>query len=564
MAEMDPVQIAQTGVDPVTGSPLSKEVRKALFRRATVSGSLFARGGSLVPVNRPDPGALAVATPPPQPQSELVQIIPQIQAIRTDIANLNGSLTRIAELVQADTNADAARVSAEQEAERKLVEEQVRIGKEKDLEKRIQAKLLAPVEKLAPQVTSIFDRIKQSLGFLFAGWLTNQVVEGLKAQSDDNTDKVNQIKTNILRNVGLAIGSIVAIKFGFSAVIRGVTGITSKILVLLGKGIAKPFQGLRNLLPGAARAAAPAASAGGGAAAGARGAIGAVSRAAGSVARGLPLLGGALSLASSLSQGEGLGKAAFGAGGGMAGGAAGAKIGATLGPLGALAGGAAGFLLGESLGKQGFSLFGGQNQPEAAATTAPTSTPSAPAPTPTPMVQPQETITGAPAAPQLPPPESAQPAAPVAPQETMTPSAFNLDIDMSKVLGQTQQTVEGDRKGAQIDPNMAASFGEIDMSSSVTQGAVEEQKKEQPPQVSGQVSAPSISPAQLQAAPKQTPQVGPLPEPKPEVVAINAAQKQQPSVPISQNAKTDVPLIKSSNPDNFWVLYSQVNYNVVM
>lgn len=559
MAEMDPVQIAQTGVDPVTGSPLSKEVRKALFRRATVSSSLFARGGALVPVNRPDPGALAV-TPPPQPQSELVQIIPQIQAIRTDIANLNGSLTRIAELVQADTNADAARVSAEQEAERKLVEEQIRLGKEKDLEKRIQAKLLAPIEKLAPQVTSIFDRIKQSLGFLFAGWLTNQVVEGLKAQSDDNTDKVNQIKTNILRNVGLAIGSIVAIKFGFSAVIRGVTGITSKILVLLGKGIAKPFQGLRNLLPGAraATAAAPAATSG------ARGAIGAVSRAAGGVAKRLPLLGGALSLASSLSQGEGLGKAAFGAGGGMAGGAAGAKIGATLGPLGALAGGAAGFLLGESLGKQSFSFFGGDNKESTPATTEPASTPSAPAPTPTPMVQPQETITGAPAAPQLPPPETAQPAAPVAPQETMTPSAFNLDIDMSKVLGQTQQTVEGDRKGAQIDPNMAASFGEIDMSSSVTQGAVEEQKKQQPPQVSGQVSAPSISPAQLQAAPKQTPQVGPLPEPKPEVVAINAAQQQQPSVPISQNPKTDVPLIKSSNPDNFWVLYSQVNYNVVM
>jgi len=554
MAEMDPVQIAQTGVDPVTGSPLSKEVRKALFRRATVSSSLFARGGALVPANRPDPGALAVATPPPQPQTELLQVSSQLQAIRTDIAGLNTSLARIAELVQADTNAETSRVSAEQEAERRLVEEQIRIGKEKDLEKRIQAKLLAPVEKLAPQVTSIFDRIKQSLGFLFAGWLTNQVVEGLKAQSDDNTNKVNQIKINVLKNVGLAIGSIVAIKFGFNAVIRGITGITSKILVLLGKGIAKPFQALRNLLPGA-RAAAPAATA----AAGGRGLLGSMSRFAGNLSKGAPLLAGALSVASSLSQGEGIGKAVFGAGGGMAGGATGAKIGSIFGPAGSLVGGVGGFLLGETLSKGAYSLFGNQNQQTT--TTTPASTPVAPASTP--MVQPQQTITGAPTAPQLPPPEAPQ-STPVVPRETMTPSTFNLDVDMSKVFGQTQQTIEGDRDGAQIDPNQPAAFGEINMSSSVTMGASEEQKKEGTPQISGQVTTPTISPAQLQAAPKQTPQVGPLPEPKPEVVAINAAQQQQPSVPISQNPKTDVPLIKSSNPDNFWVLYSQVNYNVVM
>jgi hypothetical protein len=41
MAEMDPVAIAQSGVDPVTGSPLSSEVRKALFRRTIVPSKVF-------------------------------------------------------------------------------------------------------------------------------------------------------------------------------------------------------------------------------------------------------------------------------------------------------------------------------------------------------------------------------------------------------------------------------------------------------------------------------------------------------------------------------------------
>ena len=42
------------------------------------------------------------------------------------------------------------------------------------------------------------------------------------------------------------------------------------------------------------------------------------------------------------------------------------------------------------------------------------------------------------------------------------------------------------------------------------------------------------------------------------------AANNQPQTPPSSKPLTDVPLINSSNPDNFYTLYSQVNYNVVM
>jgi hypothetical protein len=42
------------------------------------------------------------------------------------------------------------------------------------------------------------------------------------------------------------------------------------------------------------------------------------------------------------------------------------------------------------------------------------------------------------------------------------------------------------------------------------------------------------------------------------------AANNQPQTSPSSKPLTDVPLINSSNPDNFYTLYSQVNYNVVM
>jgi hypothetical protein len=75
-----------------------------------------------------------------------------------------------------------------------------------------------------------------------------------------------------------------------------------------------------------------------------------------------------------------------------------------------------------------------------------------------------------------------------------------------------------------------------------------------------------ITSAQVTMPPKEPQQVGQLPEPKPSLTMIktSSAQQQQPNPPLTNGALTDVPLINSANPDNFYVLYSQLNYNVVM
>jgi hypothetical protein len=86
--------------------------------------------------------------------------------------------------------------------------------------------------------------------------------------------------------------------------------------------------------------------------------------------------------------------------------------------------------------------------------------------------------------------------------------------------------------------------------------------KEQP----SKTKSAEISPAQVTMPPKEPQQVGQLPEPKPSLTMIKTSsdQQQQSNPPLSNEPLTDVPLINSANPDNFYVLYSQLNYNVVI
>jgi hypothetical protein len=84
----------------------------------------------------------------------------------------------------------------------------------------------------------------------------------------------------------------------------------------------------------------------------------------------------------------------------------------------------------------------------------------------------------------------------------------------------------------------------------------------------------TTSTPQLQATPAQTqslqtslPNIGPAPAAQPNVVmmsSMSGGQPQEPQMTSSGGAASDVPAISSSNPSNFYTLYSQVNYNVVM
>jgi hypothetical protein len=70
--------------------------------------------------------------------------------------------------------------------------------------------------------------------------------------------------------------------------------------------------------------------------------------------------------------------------------------------------------------------------------------------------------------------------------------------------------------------------------------------------------------ANIQAPPKPATPVGTLPEAKPNIIMAGGGRDRTQTMVAQQEPLTDVPFIPSSNTDNFYVLYSQMNYNVVM
>ena len=226
----------------------------------TVSSSAISGGGGRG-------GALAV-----QPQANLVNVernlevqtaqnIKQTQeisalrstvdALRAETTTLNKGLVSITNLIQQDSAVEKRYEQEKAESERKLAETNVRFGKESQLEQNITNSLVTPVQALQQKVTNIFGRIGEALTTLFFGWLTNQGIEALKAASEGNKEKLEEIKDNVLNGIGDAIKVFTAIKTGFNLIIKTITGVTGRIAGFVTRLALAPIKALTNTLRGA-------------------------------------------------------------------------------------------------------------------------------------------------------------------------------------------------------------------------------------------------------------------------------------------------------------------------
>jgi hypothetical protein len=83
----DLAQVSQSGVDPISGSYLSVERRKALFKRSQVSSNIFGGGGSLVPISKKsDPETLSIVK---SQSTSITSLQGQVNTLSSEVANLN-------------------------------------------------------------------------------------------------------------------------------------------------------------------------------------------------------------------------------------------------------------------------------------------------------------------------------------------------------------------------------------------------------------------------------------------------------------------------------------------
>jgi len=548
MAELDPEKVGRLGVDPGTGSPLSQEVRNALLKKSTIDASIFQN----IENRRTQTDAQNAELSKGQEQA-LLGFNSTLQAIRTDIVKLGTGLSGIALLLQQDAAEDQSKTRADQEKQRLLTERQVRVGKESEIEQKIQNAISEPVQRLVPQVNDVFGKIGAALGILFGGWLTNQTVQAIRASEEGNTKLFNEIRFNILKNVGIAVGGLFAIRAGFSLIKRTIGAIASGLTKLL---IAKPLALAAGLIPGLGGRNVPTpgrGSGGGGKPPGGRG-----PGIFGSLFAGINAFMNAkngeyvdtVMIALSL----------FGPG----------KF--VKGLMGV------GFAADQIAEIFGMNIFGKdpnkQKQAASVVEEALKQKETKPTLTPTTSKVEQNTASSKPAPTASVPTSVAQPQTPMMGEQT--PSTPAPSPDMEKKFEQAWQYRNNPMARGRIEDawskmtpdqqQQAKTWAQTkgyDWNEMKLKDAVDMSDLKQQP---SKTETAEISPAQVSMPLREPQQVGQLPEPKPSLTMIKTSntQQQQSNPPLSNEPLTDVPLINSANPDNFYVLYSQLNYNVVM
>lgn len=542
---------AQTGEKPEGGYYTSSEritlQKFSLGRITTLPRSVFGSravsgggGGSAAGGGAGGGGAVAAGSAiVVRPQTSLVDRAQTLQiqtnaqsigglqqsldVIRVQVTELNQGIQNTARQLQAESALEQNQLKQEQESERRLAERKVRLGKESELEKNIQAALARPLAKIQQTVTSLFDRVMGALTTLFFGWLTNQGIETLKALADGDTKKLEEIKNTVIKNVLFAIGGFAAVNIGFGLLLRTIGGLTLKLASLATRIALTPFRmagaAIGRLL-GFGRGATPTVRPPGGRVPITTSGGKALSRSGGflnnffsgvkNLGRGAQgVLRGSGNVASKLFAPLAIGVGTYRI-------AQGDIVGGLLSYGSAIPGvglGFAGLDIAREFGLGKGTFFGKQeSKPQQG---QPQQTPPAAAP----AAQPPAT-----------PAAIAQPQTPAMP----TPSEITFSVDTANMLQGPSQA---------LSQETAPSYGTMNL-----EGLLQDK----PPT------------ADVQAPPKPATPVGTLPEAKPNIIMAGGGRDRTQTIASQQQPLTDVPFIPSANTDNFYVLYSQLNYNVVM
>ena len=261
MAE-DPRVIAQRGVNPLTGSYLSKRERIAMFRSVNVSSSAFGGGGGgrgLVKSSAAIvPQTTAIVR---RNEQDIGTLSDSVRVIAAKVQDLGGTVNTVANSVTRNQLLEAEKARQENKQEEQLANEALRTGREDELEKKLQSSLLKPVQAIVSRAQGIFERIKTALGYLLGGWLTKAGIALFDAKRKGLTKRFEELKRN-LRNSLIQIGAVLlAATLGFGILGRILSRLAFKIAGLSAKILLLPFRALSRLglsllrrLPGFSRA----------------------------------------------------------------------------------------------------------------------------------------------------------------------------------------------------------------------------------------------------------------------------------------------------------------------
>jgi hypothetical protein len=554
-------------------SPISRENRIQISRSAGISGLIGDRSSIL----SQNPYQTEQTGPDPQTvqlleanQSSLEVISTGLVTLRQRIDNLSNSLSSLSSIVVNNNILENYREQQKLQQDRVLEQQALRDESEAAIENKINSALVAPVKNISEKASNSLGSLMGTLTKLFLGWLSydgiNQIsnliaksFESLKNLQKGAQDNFKFI-SNIFGNIRGGVDDIISKISNFSnSIFKFVTDnplVNSIKSLLENLGIkapaAAPSPALENASQAASKVGSEVAEAATKAATKAETKVGsevaeAATKAGSKGSRFLPLLNIPVSsyfAYENIKQGDPIG--------------AGFDIGGMLpGPLG---------LASMGLGALYEWKTGGGIR----------------------MKNPFESE---PQKPQQPKPQ--QPKVSSTPQQVNIadkPSSQIQSQPQTPLIASSQIQIESEKKAQEITPsNVSFNFGDqvSNINSKIFSTFNEEQQysvdmssvldMKQPLKTAEDNNFMMFEGKQNEELISSTPQsptiegmrkpesaVGPLGKPQPNITIAPIPQQVQSPGPQMSSPRNDVPAIPSSNPDNFYALYSQVHYNIVV
>ena len=229
---------AQSGVNPATGEYLSSGERKALFKKRTVSAEkVFGKPGALVKINNLESIVKTGKDEEKKGESstDTESLGTRVSSLEKSIVTIQESIKKLSEFLVDDAKKEQQLLLKGQKTEDIAKEKQKRRRKEFGLEsvaKGIGNTLLAPIKAIGGKVKGILSRVLEFLKILFLGWLTDKGIKAFRAYMDGNKEEFERIRNNIVGALGIVMGIIAGVSGGLAAIpglVLGIIPIIAKI-----------------------------------------------------------------------------------------------------------------------------------------------------------------------------------------------------------------------------------------------------------------------------------------------------------------------------------------------
>lgn len=197
------------------------------------------------------------------PSTSLVGLQGQLNTVRSEIVTTNVNLQGIGRLIQSDSLQDQRKLLEEREQEKKLLELKIRQGQENQLEQKVSTSLRSPLISTEKKLNSTFGNITKALGALF-GFFGIKVIQGIQSSAKLGLGALKGIGDLLKGSFGFITSTIGTLSRGFTSILSGIGGITGKVIKSLSALAKSPFKAIADLvksLLSGLRTAAPVAAA---------------------------------------------------------------------------------------------------------------------------------------------------------------------------------------------------------------------------------------------------------------------------------------------------------------